>query len=43
MSQFAGFNPVHVIERIDWTPEQFSLRVRGAAICCRAIYQIGVK
>lgn len=32
MSQFAGFNPVHVIERIDWTPEQFSLRVRGAAL-----------
>ncbi|EKO3990778.1 ferredoxin--NADP reductase [Vibrio fluvialis] len=32
MSLFAGFNPVQVIERIDWTPEQFSLRVSGAEL-----------
>lgn len=32
MSLFAGFNPVQVIERIDWTPEQFSLRVSGVEL-----------
>lgn len=32
MSPFAGFHPVQVIERVDWTPQQFSLRVRGAAL-----------